>query len=169
MMERAPSTDAVGVVLRTGFRKVNCIPLTRSRARRSSMCPRARKRGSAVVTATACRPLASASERSSPQYRSAGGTVPKRRHQTSLCEQPHSFLFFKIEDHCSVVPRVGETVHHAVVACRCGRHYTGVATDDEWFAGDVHALTVTTGCHRDEESHSMGTQRVDLQHFHVPL
>jgi len=183
MIDRAPSTDAVGVVLLSGFRNVNCIPLTSSRARRSSICSRARCNGSADVTATACSPLSSASERSSLQYWSAGGTVPKRRHQTSLCEQPHGFLLLEIKDDRSVVTRVDETVHHAVVACRCGRHDTRVATNDEWFAGDVHDHTVATGCHTDRRFgdsttvsiavgtvlNAVGTVCIQLEHLDVTL
>ena len=73
--------------------------------------------------------------------------MPKRRHQTCLCEQSHSFLFFKVENHGAIVARINEAIHHAVITGRGGDHDTCVAADDEWFTGDVHAHTVTTGCH----------------------
>ncbi len=56
MMLRAPGTDIVGVVERSGLRKVNCIVSTSPLAMRDSIAVRALCNGSAVVTPTRSAP-----------------------------------------------------------------------------------------------------------------
>lgn len=59
----------------------------------------------------------------------ANGTVPKRRHQTGLSEQPNFPELLQIENHGSRGLFLAQHTHHAIAACIAVAHDAGVARD----------------------------------------
>lgn len=57
--------------------------------------------------------------------------MPKRRHQSGLCEQSQRPLFLEVENDRAIVRRVEEHAHHAVTARIGGSHHARVATDHD--------------------------------------
>jgi hypothetical protein len=86
----------------------------------------------------------------------ANGTVPKRRHQTGLSEQPNFPKFLKIKHDSTFSRRITYKTHDAITTCVCLGHDTrGTRDHENWFVlrgfgdgegRDVHVIRVTNGC-----------------------
>jgi len=64
----------------------------------------------------------------------ANGTVPKRRHQTGLSEQPNFPKFLKVKYYGAFSRRIADKTHDAITTCVCFCHDAGGARDHEnWF------------------------------------
>jgi hypothetical protein len=61
----------------------------------------------------------------------ANGTVPKRRHQTGLSEQPNFPKFLKIKNYSTFRRRITQETHDAITTSIGVCHDTGVAGDHE--------------------------------------
>lgn len=61
----------------------------------------------------------------------ANGTVPKRRHQTGLSEQPNFPQLLQVENHGSGRHFFAQNTHHAVTTGIAVAHDAGVARDHE--------------------------------------
>ena len=86
----------------------------------------------------------------------ANGTVPKRRHQTGLSEQPNFPKLLKVKNYSTFSRRITYKTHDAITTRVCICHDTGGTRDHEnrfvlWGFGegegrDVHVTRVTNGC-----------------------
>jgi len=64
----------------------------------------------------------------------ANGTVPKRRHQTGLSEQPNFPKFLKIKNYSTFRGCITQETHDAITTGIGVCHDTGVTRDHEnWF------------------------------------
>jgi hypothetical protein len=64
----------------------------------------------------------------------ANGTVPKRRHQTGLSEQPNFPKFLKVKNDSAFSGRIAYETHDAITTRVCFCHDTGGTRDHEnWF------------------------------------
>jgi hypothetical protein len=64
----------------------------------------------------------------------ANGTVPKRRHQTGLSEQPNFSKLLKVKHDSAFGRGIAEETHDAIATCVCISHDTGGTRDHEnWF------------------------------------
>jgi hypothetical protein len=64
----------------------------------------------------------------------ANGTVPKRRHQTGLSEQPNFPKFLKVKNHSPFSRSVAEETHDAITTSIGVCHDAGGTRDHEnWF------------------------------------
>ena len=86
----------------------------------------------------------------------ANGTVPKRRHQTGLSEQPNFPKLLKIKNYSTFRGGIAQETHDAITTGVSICHDTGSTRNHEnWFVlrgvgggerRDVHVTRVTNGC-----------------------
>lgn len=156
IMLRAPGTDIVGVVDRSGLRNVNCMLSANPAAILDSSAAFARTRGSAVVTPTRSAPAFSTDCSKVSVYvlatdvtwrgvvdpvttppRLCAALVPKSRYEPTLCQHGKGAQFFVVEDHRVGLRLATQHRNDAVVACGSVAGHARI-TGDEQATGLLH-------------------------------